>query len=317
MREDPEHLPPTGVPAISMGLAAEEQRDHQVELPRRFRPSLTPEIPRRAVKQPPQPEITLISSESEESAIPSPRNSSDDSDVDMPIPDLDDSGVVQAVSGNGFQIVDQVPAETPTWTAPQFDFHAHGIRNQQVEAHEWMTEAEKRMCKSKNLPVVPWDHSGELMADRGEPRIRAVEMRRYDKCMVSPAPDNYIIVAAVLVVWSDRLIYRLKAAAKEDLPIGQSAIALGGLFRALPINCQVGILLDSSDVDEAFKYCRTTELEHTDPLQFIRSPKRNEMYTAMRRNGIRGVSRRIGHRFASDEDDCDMGSRGDNATLGT
>jgi hypothetical protein len=152
-------------------------------------------------------DLLLIPSGSEESAIPSPRNSSDDSDGDVTIPDPDDSGVVQAVSGNGFQIVHQVRDEAPTWTVPRISFHTHEIRSQQVEAPEWMREADKHMLKIENVSVRSW---------RILVRIGAVEMRRYEECTASPAPDNDVIVAAVLAVWTDTLISTLKVTAKED-----------------------------------------------------------------------------------------------------
>jgi hypothetical protein len=103
MLNDPEHLAPTGVPAMSVGLAAEEQREAQGEPLPRFSPFLP----------------VLVS---DSSAPVSPRVFSDDSDGDIPIPDPDDSDVVRAVSRDGFTIVDD---DTPTWTVSQFPFHEH------------------------------------------------------------------------------------------------------------------------------------------------------------------------------------------------
>jgi hypothetical protein len=51
-------------------------------------------------------------SDSDPPANPRPRVSSEDLDGDMPIPDPDDSRVVQVVSGKGFQIVD-CPSQKP------------------------------------------------------------------------------------------------------------------------------------------------------------------------------------------------------------
>jgi hypothetical protein len=58
----------------------------------------------------------------------------------MPATDPDDSGVVQAVSGNGFQIVD----EAPTWTVPSFPFQDHTV-TQPIPFPEWATDRNKHM----------------------------------------------------------------------------------------------------------------------------------------------------------------------------
>jgi hypothetical protein len=84
-----------------------------MEMLQRDRPSPVSAILPRALVHPQQPEIIQVSSESNSpSPIPT-----DDSDGELPIPDPDDSGVVQAVLGNGFQIVD----EAPLWTVPKLN----------------------------------------------------------------------------------------------------------------------------------------------------------------------------------------------------
>jgi hypothetical protein len=73
--EDTNMLPPFGMVVESIGLAAEAQRTEQEEMIRRFKPSPVSAILRRAMEQPPQPEITLFPDESSSSsAIPSPRD---------------------------------------------------------------------------------------------------------------------------------------------------------------------------------------------------------------------------------------------------
>jgi hypothetical protein len=100
---DPEHLPPTRVPMFSTGIAAEEEREQQEQLFRRFQPSQASEVV----------QVSRYI----------PRMSTDESDGDMPVPDLDDSGVVQGVSGNGFQIVDPLEATEATWTVAHIPIH--------------------------------------------------------------------------------------------------------------------------------------------------------------------------------------------------
>jgi ribonuclease HI len=121
---DPEHLPRGGAIAIRAGLAAEELREQQEELLRRFSPK-----PVRMV--------------SDSSVRTSPDILSENSDGDIPIPDQEDSGVVQAVLGDGFRTVDD---DTENWTAGQFPFYEHGpVSNRPLEILEWMTEAGKHM----------------------------------------------------------------------------------------------------------------------------------------------------------------------------
>jgi hypothetical protein len=102
----PKHLPPTSVPMFSVGLAAEEECEHQMELLQRFRPSQAPEI-------------VQVSSDS-------PRISTDESDGDVRMPYPDDSGIVQEASGNCFQIVGQPEVTEATWTT------AHILMCQQI-----------------------------------------------------------------------------------------------------------------------------------------------------------------------------------------
>jgi hypothetical protein len=93
---DPEHLQHTSVPVFRVGLAAEEESDQQVELLHRFSPSPVSGILRRAMAQPPQPEIIMVQSDSDGPAPQSPKISSEDSDGDMPVLDPNEFGVEQA-----------------------------------------------------------------------------------------------------------------------------------------------------------------------------------------------------------------------------
>jgi hypothetical protein len=63
--DDPNRLPPNGIPAISVGLAVEAQREEHEEKLCRFQPSAVSAILKRAMEQRPQPEIVLVSSDSE------------------------------------------------------------------------------------------------------------------------------------------------------------------------------------------------------------------------------------------------------------
>jgi hypothetical protein len=58
-------LPTAGVPAISAVPLVKEQREEQEEMLRRFAPSPVSAILRRAMQQPSQPEIVLVSSDSD------------------------------------------------------------------------------------------------------------------------------------------------------------------------------------------------------------------------------------------------------------
>jgi hypothetical protein len=84
---------------------------------------------------------------------------------------------------------------------------------------------------SRPIPTsaAAWEGFGLMIAERGEMRIGAAEMRRHEVCTVAPAPDNDVIVAAVVVAGSQTLISTLKFAAKEDWPIDHSARAVGTL----------------------------------------------------------------------------------------
>jgi hypothetical protein len=80
----------------------------------------------------PAPEVTTVSSgtSDDSDSMSVSRSSSEDSD-EMPIPDPDDSGVVQVVTGNGFQVVD-VPEEPgpAAWSVSGFGFEGESDEHQ-------------------------------------------------------------------------------------------------------------------------------------------------------------------------------------------
>jgi hypothetical protein len=86
--------------------------------------------------------IIMVQSDSDNPDSPSPRVSSKDPDEYMLIPDPDDSCVVQAVSGNGFQIVGQPVDGASLWSVPSLPLFQHVAVNQQPkEDPAWITEA--------------------------------------------------------------------------------------------------------------------------------------------------------------------------------
>jgi hypothetical protein len=110
-----------------------------------------------------------------------------------------------------------------------------------------------------------------MMSGRGESGIGAIEMKRYEACSVSPAPDSHMIVAAVLVTWTDSLITTVKMAGKEDWPIAHGAFAMGAFFNAILVDWHIQILLESDDMIMAFDGSSRTRSVHTDQAQYGQS----------------------------------------------
>jgi hypothetical protein len=109
---DTDVMPRFGMVVKSIGLAAEAQRAEQEEMIRRHKRSPVSWILRRATEQPPQPEIIFFPDKSSSnSAIPSPRVSSDESDGEIQPPDPEKSNVV--ITGSGFVAQDE--REFATW----------------------------------------------------------------------------------------------------------------------------------------------------------------------------------------------------------
>jgi hypothetical protein len=153
--DDPEHRPPTGIQAFSVGLAADEQE----EVPQCYPPSPFSSVLRWAMEHPPQPEIVLVSSES---LGPSPVTA-DDSGGELPIPDPDDSGVVHALSGNGFPIVN----EESLWIVPQMPFRDHLVV-QPKPFPGWTTAADQHTFNIEGKEALPWDQFKDRIAESGE-----------------------------------------------------------------------------------------------------------------------------------------------------
>jgi hypothetical protein len=66
------------------------------------------------MEQPSQREIVMVHSDSDGPAHTGPGVSSEELDGGPTLPDPDDSGVVQAVSGKGFQIIEPLEDEATT-----------------------------------------------------------------------------------------------------------------------------------------------------------------------------------------------------------
>jgi hypothetical protein len=52
-----------------------------------------------------------------------------------------------------------------------------------------------------------------------------LEQKRYEEGTVAPGPNNHVIVAVVLAIWTETFQTTLKLAEKEDWPIAQRAHA--------------------------------------------------------------------------------------------
>jgi hypothetical protein len=95
---------------------------------------------------PHKPEIVLVSS---------------DSDAENPNPD--DIGNVPAISGNGFEIVD----ETPTWTVHSLSF-AEQRALQPRRFPEWAAESDKYMFNIEGKEALPRDQFRDRIESTGD-----------------------------------------------------------------------------------------------------------------------------------------------------
>jgi hypothetical protein len=80
----------------SVGITADEQREDQENMLRRFEPSPVSALLKRAMEQGPQPEIALVPSDSGSASL---KVSSEDSDSEMQLSDPDENGVI--ITGGG------------------------------------------------------------------------------------------------------------------------------------------------------------------------------------------------------------------------
>jgi hypothetical protein len=125
---------------------------------------------------------------------------------------------------------------------------------------------------------------------RGETRVAVVEQKCYEECTAAPAPDADVIVAAVLVVWTDTLITTLKMVRKEDWPVAHSAYAW---FKTMPDRSEVTILLESDDVAAALVECERMEQQHLDMIKHANSPQWKESLLAWKNKRIQGSYRKF------------------------
>jgi hypothetical protein len=84
----------------------------------------------------------------------------EDSDSGVHVPDTEDSGVVQAVSGNGFEI----EYDSPTWTVPSFSFQEHLVR-QPEHFPDWVSEVDRHMFGIERKHPVERERFKSLIAD--------------------------------------------------------------------------------------------------------------------------------------------------------
>jgi hypothetical protein len=69
----------------------------------------------------------------------------------------------------------------------------------------------------------------------------------------------------------------LKVAGKEDWPIAHSGVALGELFKAVPVHSEVVVLLESDDVCAALPEGQDVERKNSDSAPYVTSPQWREI----------------------------------------
>jgi hypothetical protein len=131
-------------------------------------------------------------------------NSEDENESTLP-PDVGEDCVVQVVTGDGFQVIqDERPTFSPQWKG--LPTMAGQIRAQQQEAAmevmipDWMSKADRHMMHVDGKQPIPW----ELFCDQvrsNDDRVFAIwEQRRFEQCEVVPSPENDAIVGSALAV---------------------------------------------------------------------------------------------------------------------
>jgi hypothetical protein len=128
-----------------------------------------------------------------------------------------------------------------------------------------------------------------MTIDLGEMMLEAVEQKLYEECSVAPGPGNDVIVAEVLVIWSESLITVLNVAGKEDWSITHSGFALLGLFKAVSAHSKVIVLLESDDVCTALLEGQDMERKNVGGAECVTSPQWREMLLEWRHKDIRGL----------------------------
>jgi hypothetical protein len=62
--------------------------------------------------------------------------------------------------------------------------------------------------------ALPWEGFKEYFRLNDEFGHTAIEQKRYEECETAPGPNNEVIVASVLVIWSDNVITTWKRTGK-------------------------------------------------------------------------------------------------------
>jgi hypothetical protein len=65
---------------------------------------------------------------------------------------------------------------------------------------------------------VSWEQFKEELRTNGEHFFTAIDQQRHEDCSIPPGPGNDVIVAPVLVIWTDTMITTLKTSSIGDWP---------------------------------------------------------------------------------------------------
>jgi hypothetical protein len=163
-----------------------------------------------------------------------------------------------------------------------------------------MTEENKHMLEVEGHQAVAWEHFRDYIQASGEMKFRVVEQKRYEECAVAPGPDSDVIVAVVLIAWTETLTRTLKVSGKEDWPIAHTGLALGALFKTIPARSEVIVLLESDDVATTLIECEFMEQHSFDPIKHTNPPQWRDMLSTSKNKGIRWVHRKIGEEQNAD-----------------
>jgi hypothetical protein len=98
---------------------------------------------------------------------------------------------------------------------------------------EWMTEAEQKFLEVEGHEAVAWEHFGDMMAERGEHQVQAVEMRRDEPSSEGPSPNNDVVITTVLAASSDILVAALKTSTNQRWLVEAVVFAIGMFFKSI------------------------------------------------------------------------------------
>jgi hypothetical protein len=234
--DENEHISPATVRVKSVGLAIEEEREDQDEVLRRFSQG-----------------ILGNSSDS-----PKASNSEDENDSAL-LPYLDEDSVVQAVSGNGFQIVqEEGPGEPPViWSS--WSTIAEQIRQQEQEKAmlamipDWISKGDQHMMDIPGMRPVKWDQFCDVVRLSDDREFAVLEQRRFEQCGALPSPENDVIVGSDLVESSAHFMGVLRPSGKQDHPIATTGTALRWVIKNLPTGSHINLYPETPEVYEALK----------------------------------------------------------------